>query len=82
MHDQLDKHHGNISAVNTIQDIVPIVQTGDLHIAIYDLAKMFMHVSVARRDGMTGPPMAYDRSFIELDMAALFAEPPPNTTAF
>jgi hypothetical protein len=36
-HDQLQKHYGNISAVNTIQDIVPIVQTGDLHIAIYDL---------------------------------------------
>ena len=62
----------------TIQDIVPIVQTGDLHIALYDLHKMMMHVSVAKRDGQTGALMAYDRAFIELDMNAIFAEAPPT----
>jgi isopenicillin-N N-acyltransferase like protein len=29
---QLLKHHGNITAETTIQDITPIVQTGDLRI--------------------------------------------------
>lgn len=78
LHTQLEKNYGKISAATTIQDIVPIVQTGDLHIALYDLHKMMMHVSVAKRDGQTGALMAYDRAFIELDMNAIFAEAPPT----
>ena len=33
----LEMNHGNLTAQVTIRDIVPIVQTGDLHIAVYDL---------------------------------------------
>ena len=78
LYTQLTKVYGKISAANTITDIVPIVQTGDLHIALYDLSKMIMHISVARRDGQTGPQMAYDRTFMELDMNTIFAEAPPT----
>jgi hypothetical protein len=35
---QIKQYYGNITAENTIQGIVPIVQTGDLHIAVYDLS--------------------------------------------
>lgn len=75
MSQQLTKHYGNITAEVTINDIVPIVQTGDLHIAIYDLTTMTLHTANARRDGASGPAMAYDRSFVRLDMMTLFNEP-------
>jgi len=74
LHAQLAKNYGNITAATTIKDIVPIVQTGDLHIAIYDLTNMVMHVANARRDGADGPKLAYDRAFVRLDMKAAFAE--------
>lgn len=34
---QITKYYGNITAENTIQGIVPIVQTGDVHAVVYDL---------------------------------------------
>ena len=58
---QLIKYHGNITASNTIQDVVSIVQTGDLLICVYDLNQNVMYVSNARRDGAKGPTYAYDR---------------------
>ena len=36
---QLTHYYGNITAENTIQGIVPIVQTGDVHVAVYDLTE-------------------------------------------
>jgi isopenicillin-N N-acyltransferase-like protein len=71
---QLQKNYGNINAATTIKDITAIAQTGDLHIAIYDLANMILHTANARRDGAGGPALAYDRSFIRIDMAQVFAE--------
>ena len=59
--EQLQKYHGNITATITIREIVPIVQTGDLHIAIYDFVHNSMYVANARGDGESGPAMAYDR---------------------
>jgi hypothetical protein len=59
--EQLLKFHGNITASITIKEIVPIVQTGDLHIAIYDFSRNFVFVANARGDGESGLPMAYDR---------------------
>jgi len=79
LHTQLEKHYGNISAASTIRDIVPIVQTGDLHVAIYDLPNMRMHVSTAKRDDASGTvKRAFDRPFIELNMTAICAEAPPT----
>jgi hypothetical protein len=76
---QLTKNYGNITAENTIRDIVPIVQTGDTHVAVYDFARDFMYVSFMRHANSTvGPDSAYDRQFTRLDMPALFAEPQPT----
>ena len=58
---QLDNLHGSITAENTISHIVPIVQTGDLHVAVYDHHNQTLYVANARADGETGPNMAYDR---------------------
>jgi hypothetical protein len=75
---QLELYHGNITAEATIRDIVPIVQTGNLHIAVYDMTKHSVYVSYARPDGATGPLYAYERSFVQLDSDELFAEKEPS----
>ena len=76
--EQLLKLHGNISAANTISDIVSYVGTGDLHIAIYDHSANLMYVATARPEGGAGDLEAYKRQFTELDMAAIFAEEAPE----
>ena len=52
---------GGITPEITVRDIVPIVQTGSTHIAIYDLTKGEIYVSFSRSKGQTGPAAAYDR---------------------
>ena len=78
LHRQLAKHYGRITPEATILDILPIVETGDLHIAIYDLTDNFMYVANAAGKGEAGPKLAYQRQFVKIDMSALFdqeAEP-------
>ena len=58
---QLTTYHGNITAENTIHNIVSIVQTGDLHVAVYDLPDEILYVSSARADNESGPLYAYER---------------------
>ena len=58
---QLNLYHGNVTALNTIRDIVSIVQTGDLHVAVYDLSHELLYVANARGDSEQGPVYAYDR---------------------
>ena len=59
---QLNKYHGTLTPEITINDIVSIVQTGDLHIAVYDLTKKQVYIANAKADYESGPNMAYDRS--------------------
>lgn len=78
LHDQLVKNYGKLTAEVTIHDVVPIVQTGNLHIAVYDLTGRYMYVAFARRgDVSSGPQYAYDRTFTRLNMDELFMEVPP-----
>ena len=58
---QLTTLHGKLTAEATIRDVVPIVQTGDLHIAVYDFPRNVMYVANARADYETGPDFAYQR---------------------
>jgi len=76
---QLTKFHGSISEVNTISDILPTVQTGDLHAVVYDLTDSLMHVSFCRRMSAdpTEPEYAYERQFTRLHMKDVFAQQPP-----
>ena len=41
--EQLRKWHGNITVANTVRDIVSIVQTGNLHAAVYDLTTQVLN---------------------------------------
>lgn len=58
---QLKHYHGNLTAEITIRDIVSIVQTGDLHIAVYDLTQQIVYMAYARGESETGAQYAYDR---------------------
>jgi len=70
---QLAAYYGNISPAISIKYITSIVQTGDLHIAVYDLTNNQMYVSFARASNDTvGPLYAYDRAFYQLNMTAVF----------
>jgi hypothetical protein len=44
---QIKKYYGNITAENTIQGIVPIVQTGDVHAVVYDLTDQVLALSAS-----------------------------------
>jgi hypothetical protein len=76
LQDQLKVTRGRLSPEVTVHEVLPIVQTGDLHIAIYDLSDMTMHVANARGSNETGPLNAYDREFTRLNMNTLFAVTP------
>lgn len=73
--EQLEKYHGSIDATKTIGNILPTVQTGDLHIAVYDLTDSNMFVSFCRSSTASEdePQYAYQRQFTKLDMGSLFA---------
>lgn len=76
---QLNKYYGSISEVNTIQNILPTVQTGDLHAVVYDLTDQLMHVSFCRKGDAdpSEPHYAYERQFSRLHMKDIFAQQPP-----
>jgi hypothetical protein len=77
--EQLSKYHGSIDENVVIGNVLPTVQTGNLHIAVYDLTDMKMHVSFARRStaNQTEPFYAYQRQFTRLHMDTIFAEQAP-----
>eukprot|EP00180_Rhodochaete_pulchella_P001470 Plantae.Rhodophyta-Rhodochaete_pulchella.ctg22794.p1 GENE.Plantae.Rhodophyta-Rhodochaete_pulchella.ctg22794~~Plantae.Rhodophyta-Rhodochaete_pulchella.ctg22794.p1 ORF type:complete len:389 (-),score=55.28 Plantae.Rhodophyta-Rhodochaete_pulchella.ctg22794:52-1092(-) len=74
--EQLQRFHGNITVENTVHDILPIVQTGNLHSVVYDLTSQEMTVSFMRRDNGTGPEFSYDRTYTTLQLNEIFAEKP------
>ncbi|CAM9298062.1 unnamed protein product [Ectocarpus fasciculatus] len=77
--EQLQTHYGNINEDTIIHNILPTVQTGDLHIAVYDLTENNMHVSFMRKAGAdeSEPQYAYERQFTRLHGKSLFEVPPP-----
>lgn len=72
LHDQLKAHYGRINATAVIEEILPTVRTGNLQVAVYDLTAMKIWTANARAEGETGPLNAYERTFVELDMKAVF----------
>lgn len=77
--DQLTKYHGSIDADVVVKNILPTVQTGDLHVAVYDLTDSLMHVSFYRgkNNDQSQPLNAYERQFTRLRMKDIFAQQPP-----
>jgi len=84
LHDQLASFHGNLTALDAIQYVMPIVQTGDLHVHVTDLVAMKMYVSHAQTTGDWSPEhddnsmCAYNRQYTEIDLNGLFATTQPT----
>lgn len=73
--------HGNITAEWTVQNVPRRVQSGDSHIAIYDMQHAQLFVSAGRTtpDGQypaTGGGQAYSRTFISFDLTRVLNERP------
>lgn len=77
MHEGIMRHYGSLTPENTIENILPIVQTGDVHAAVYDLTDQQLYVSFLATDNTTVPEprMAYNRRFTRLNLTALFTLP-------
>jgi isopenicillin-N N-acyltransferase-like protein len=77
--EQLQKWHGQIDETVIIHDILPTVQSGDLHSVVYDLQNSNMHVSFLRKENAdpSEPLNAYERQFTRLHMTDIFAQAPP-----
>jgi len=75
---QLKKYYGKITPETAIRYTTSIEQSGDNHLAFYDLTNLVMYVSFAAQHGITGKVAAYDRQFTKLDAKKLFAEQKPN----
>lgn len=77
---QLQSLYGNITPENTISNITSIVQTGDVHLAVYDLTEQLMYVSfmASTNSSVPEPQMAYDRQFTRLNLTDLFSAPAPQ----
>ena len=58
---QLSQYHGQLTPEVTIQNVVSIVQTGDLHVAVYDLTNDHVFIANAKADTESGPLSAYNR---------------------
>lgn len=62
----------------------PIVQTGSLHVAIYELHTGIVYVAhsagvhTRAASNNTGPVLAYDRPYIAVNTSQLVAEPRPQ----
>eukprot|EP01095_Lingulamoeba_sp_RSL-Kostka_P016851 TRINITY_DN8433_c0_g1_i1.p1 TRINITY_DN8433_c0_g1~~TRINITY_DN8433_c0_g1_i1.p1 ORF type:complete len:457 (+),score=165.35 TRINITY_DN8433_c0_g1_i1:79-1449(+) len=71
--DQLKKYYGNITAQNAIQYISSVEQSGDNHIAYYDLTSMEFYVSFAAPHLVGGPIEAYSRQYTKFNALDLFS---------
>lgn len=75
---QLEKFYGNITPENAIHYISSVEQSGDNHLAFYDLTSMDLYLAFAAPHASTGPAEAYYRQFTHFNVHALFRENPPN----
>eukprot|EP00605_Chrysophyceae_sp_TOSAG23-4_P002579 GSChrysophyteH1.ASY1.ANO1.2849.1 assembled CDS len=77
---QLSKYRTVLEPANIIKNVLPTVQTGNLHVAVYSLTDNHMYLSFARSEKAdpSEPHYAYERQFTQFDMTALFAEPKPE----
>lgn len=80
---QLTNHSGALTPELIVSNVLPIVQTGDVHAVVYDLTDQRMYVSfyVTNASSVPTPVNAYDRAFTQLDLNALFAEPAPTAAS-
>ena len=69
----LNKYHGNITAENAMQYIVPGLNSGNLQVVIYDLTYQWTYIAYGYVDPSGKKIDAYKRPFIGLNLKELFA---------
>jgi len=72
---QLTAMHGRLTPELSISNVTAVVQTGNLHAAVYDLTDM--HLFVANGKGAqdaSGAKEAYARQWLKIDAGAAFAK--------
>lgn len=74
----IQKYYGQLTPEVGYQYITAMEQSGDSHLAWYDLTNMKIFVSFAAPHASTGPSEAYARQFAKFDVNALFDESPPS----
>jgi len=71
----LQQHYGSLDPAAAV-DLVSRLQTGDIHLAVYDFAANVLYAAVA---SASAPVVnAYDNQFFKFDMTTLLALPPPS----
>jgi len=70
----LKNNYGKLNAPNIIQNVTPIIQTGDMHLAVYDFLQNLVYVSNASPWVNNTCTPAYDRPFVRLNMTELFGQ--------
>lgn len=79
----LGSMHGNITAAAAIRDVAAKVETGDLHVAVYEHETQATYVSFHASDDPVVPPgapqKAYQRQYTRLRMDDLFSVQKPQS---
>jgi len=75
---QIQAFYGKITPAVAIQNLAAVEQSGDNHIAYYDLTNLEIYVSFAAPKNGGGAQEGYARQFTHFDLKTLFAEKPPQ----
>ena len=71
----MTEYYGSVNALNTIQYITALEQTGDMHIMAMDFDQNLIYVSNASPWVDSACINAYDRPFMQFNMTTLFNLP-------
>jgi hypothetical protein len=75
----IEEYYGSLDATTIIRYITSQFQTGDMHIGVFDFASRLGYFSNAAVASANGTAVsAYDRQFVQLSLAQLFAQQPPS----
>jgi len=69
---QIKKYYGKLTPETSIRYTTSVEQSGDNHLAFYDLTNLIMYVSFAAQHNVGGKVAAYDRQFTKVDLQAFF----------
>jgi len=75
---QILKYYGKLTPEVAVKEIGSVEQSGDNHIALYDLTNLGLYVAFAAPHGTPNPQAAYSRQFTHFNLQPLFMEKPPN----
>jgi len=75
---QLRNFHGKFTPEVAVKYIGSVEESGDNHIALYDLTNLGLYVAFAAPTGSPNPQAAYARQFTHFDLKPIFMEKPPN----